>query len=169
MINLAEITEADFEKMAQEINEISETHSEEKLLAILGNALHDSGLTVSTSNSIEILQPKIYNESTEKFSMKKSLNFVPKIAPLTQPEAEAEGVRFWQRFKDKLRVTICNDFKIVELIKSDGTLKDYLIACIPLILASLRIEALNPLSFAMIAAVFALFIKLGFRTYCAIA
>ena len=169
MINLAQLTEADFEKMAQEITEISETESEESLLATLGNALHDSGLTDTSSNSIEVLKPKMYNEGTEKFSMRKSMNFVSETEPLQPIEAEEEGRRFWQRFKDKLRVTICNDSKIKELLEGDGALKDYLIAGIPLILAALSIAALNPLVLAIIAAVFALIIKVGFQAYCEIA
>ena len=59
--------------------------------------------------------------------------------------------------------------KIKELLEGDGTLKDYLIAGIPLILAALSIAALNPLALAIIAAVFALIIKVGFQAYCEIA
>lgn len=169
MINLAQLTEADFEKMAQEINEISEKQSEESLLAILGNALHDSGLTVSSSNSFAILQPKMFNEGIEKFSMKKSMDFVSETDPLTPNDAEAEGRRFWQRFKDKLRAAICNDSKIKELLEGDGTLKDYLIIGIPLILAALGVAVLNPVWLAIIAAVFALIMKVGFQAYCEIA
>jgi len=165
MINLAQLTEADFERMAQEINEISETQSEETLLTILGNALHDSGLTISSSNSFEILQPKMFNEGTEKFSMKKSMKFVSDTDPLSPNEAEEEGRRFWQRFKDKLRVTICNDPKIKELFEGDGSLKNYLIIGIPLILAALSIT-LNPLGLVIIATVFALILKVGFQAYC---
>jgi hypothetical protein len=113
--------------------------------------------------------PKMFNEGTEKFSMKKSMNFVSETEPLQPIEAEAEGRRFWQRFKDKIRVTICNDSKIKELLEGDGTLKDYLIAGIPLILAYLSIPALYPLALAIIAAVFALIIKVGFQAYCEIA
>lgn len=165
-MNLAQMTEADFEKMALEIDEISQTNSEEELLAVLGNALHDSGLTVSSSNSFEILQPKMFNEGLEKFSMRKSMRFVSDTEPLTKPEAEAEGKRFWKRFKEKLNVAICNDVKIKELIETQGTLKDYLIAGIPLILSALSITFLNPLALAIVAAVFALIIKVGFQAYC---
>ncbi len=166
MINLAQLSEVDFEKMAQEINEISETKSEEALFAIIGNALHDSGLTVSSSNSFEILNPKMFSEVTEKFNMKKSLEFVSETEPLSPDDAQAEGKKFWQRFKDKLKVTICNDAKIKALLTGDGTLKDYLIAGIPLVLTALSIGVLNPLALAIIAAVFALIIKVGFLAYC---
>jgi hypothetical protein len=166
MINLAQLTEADFEKMAQEIQEISETQSEDSLLESLGNALHDSGLTISTANSFEILQPKAFNEATEKFSLKKSISFVADRTPITTSEAKEEGRKFWQRFKDKLRSAICNDPKIKELLEGDGSLKDYLIAGIPLILSALGIGALNPLALAIVAAVVALIVKVGFQTYC---
>lgn len=166
MINLAELTETDFERMAQEINEISETQSEESLFGILGNALHDSGLTVDTSNSFKILQPKMFNEDDEKFNMLKSMKFVSETKPLSVNEAEEEGRRFWGRFKDKLKVAICTDSKIKELLKGDGTLKDYLIYGIPLIITALGISTLNPVALTIIASIFALIIKVGFQAYC---
>jgi hypothetical protein len=169
MVNLAQLTEADFEKMAQEIQEISETQTEDSLLETIGNALHDSGLTVSTANSFEILQPKAFSEATEKFSMKRSFSFVSDTTPMSTNEAKEEGRKFWQRFKDKLRSAICNDSKIKELLEGDGTLKDYLIAGIPLILAALGIGALNPLALAIVAAVVALIVKVGFQAYCEMA
>lgn len=169
MVNLAQLTESDFEKMAQEISEISETQSEETLLTTIGNALHDSGLTTSTSNSLEILHPKMFNESTEKFSMKKSMKFVSETDSLTPTAAQDEGRKFWRRFKDKLKAAICNDTRIKELLEGDGSLKDYLMAGIPLVLAALGIGALNPLALVIIAAVFALILKVGFQAYCEIA
>lgn len=168
MINLAQLSEQDFEKMAQEIQEISEIESEDSLFEIMGNALHDSGLTVSTSDSFEILQPKAYNESLEKFNLMKSVKFVSDPEPLSNKEAKKEGKRFWKRFKDKLKTTICNDSKIKELLEGDGTLKEYLMAGIPLVLAALGISALNPLAMAILATVFALILKVGFKAYCEI-
>jgi hypothetical protein len=54
-------------------------------------------------------------------------------------------------------------------LEGDGTLKDYLIAGIPLILAALGIGALNPLALAIVAAVVALIVKVGFQAYCEMA
>jgi hypothetical protein len=166
MITLAQLSEADFEKMAQEIQEISDSQTEDSLMEIIGNALHDSGLTTSSDNSFLILQPKAFNEGIEKFSLKKSVSFVADTAPLTSVEAKEEGRRFWRRFRDKLRNAICNDSKIRELLEGDGNLKDYLIAGIPLILAALGIGVLNPLALAIIATVVALIVKVGFQAYC---
>lgn len=165
MINLAQLTESDFEKMAEEINEISQTQSEDSLLTILGNALHDSGLTVSNSNSFEILKFKAFNPEIEKINLRSTIDFVSNTDPLTPKEAKSEGSRFWKRFKDKLKVAICNDSKIKVLMEGNGTLKDYLIIGIPLILAGLSIS-LNPLTLAIIATIFALIIKVGFQAYC---
>lgn len=166
MINLAQLSEADFEKMAQEITEISETQNERSLLTILGHALHDSGLKVSSANSFEILEPKTANKSNEKFNIKNSLRYVAETDPLTPDEAEAEGKKFWKRFKDKLRTALCNDSKIKQLLEGEGTLKDYLIAGIPMVLSALGIAMLNPVALAIIGASFALIIKVGFQAYC---
>lgn len=168
MINLVQLTEVDFEKMAQEIQEISDQQSEDALFESIGNALHDSGLTTASDNSFEIIQPKVFNEAKEKFSMKKAYSFVADTTPLTIEESKEEGKRFWGRFKDKLKATICNDTKIKALLLGDGTLKEYLIAGIPLILAALGIAALNPLALAIVGAVMALIVKVGFQAYCEI-
>ena len=168
MVNLAQLTEEDFEKMAQEIDEINETNSEDDLLERIGNALHDSGLTVATGNNFEIIKPKMFNQNLEKFSMKASLDFVADTTPLTTEDAVEEGRRFVGRFKDKLKVVLCNDSKIRDLITGEGTLKDYLIAGVPLVVAALGLTALNPLLLAIVAAVFALIVKVGFQTYCEI-
>ncbi len=166
MINLAQLTEQDFALMAEEIDEISEAQSEDSLFEIIGNMLHDSGLTVSNSESYEIVEPKIFNQKKQKFSLKKSVAFVADTNPLTPNEAQKEGKRFWVRFKKKLRSVICNDPKIRELLDGDGNLKDFLTAGIPLVLAALGIIMLNPLALAIIATVFALIVKVGFQVYC---
>lgn len=145
MIYLAQLTEEDYEKMAQEIQDISESHNEESLLTIIGNALHDSGLTVSDSPTFEVLRPKAFDENVEKFSLKKSMKFVADPDPLSGDDAKEEGKKFWQRFKDKLKSAICNDSKIKELLKGDGSLKDYLLVGLPLVLSALGLGSLSPL------------------------
>jgi len=169
MINLAQLTDQDFEKMAKEIQEISDNSSEDSLFETIGNALHDSGLTVQTNNSLEMFQVKAFNEGTEKFNLRKSVSFVDDTTALSTDQAKEEGKKFWERFKDKLQSTICNDSKIKALLDGDGTLKDYLVAGIPLILAALGMAVLNPLALAIIASVLALVVKVGFKTYCDIA
>lgn len=166
MINLAQLTESDFEKMALEINEISQTKSETELLELIGNALHDSGMTVSTNDSFEIIRPKMFDEGIERFSIVKSYSFVANTNALKPKDAKKEGEKLWKRLKDKLRKVICTDPKIKELITGNGTLKDFLIAGIPLLLAALGISTLNPVLLAIIAAIFALILKVGFQEYC---
>jgi len=87
---------------------------------------------------------------------------------LTKANAKKEGKKFWKRFKDKLQKNICNDPKIKELLAGKGSLKDYLITGIPLVLAALGLGVLNPVTLAIIATVFALIIKVGFEAYCEI-
>lgn len=169
MLTLAQLTEQDFEKMANEITEISSTQSEDELFEIIGHALHDSGLTTSTTNSYEIFRPKMIDESKERLSMKKSLKFVGDTKPMATKTAKEEGKRFWKRFQAKLRAAICNEPKIRELLEGDGTLKDYLIAGVPLIFAALGLVSLNPLALAIVAGVVALIVKVGFQSYCEIA
>jgi hypothetical protein len=169
MINATQLTDADFEKMALEIQEISLDQTEDSLFQTIGNAMHDNGLTVSTEDSMELFQPKAFNEGSEKFNMVKSFSYVSDTMALSAHDAKGEGRSFWTRFKTKLRGTICNDVKIKELLDGEGKLTDFLKTGIPLIIAALGLTVLNPLWLAIIAAVFALILKVGFKTYCEIA
>ncbi|PLX08130.1 MAG: hypothetical protein C0596_07470 [Marinilabiliales bacterium] len=165
MMIIEDFTGDDFEKMAQEINEISESNTEDEILKLIGNALHDSGMTVVDNNSKGIIKPKMYNPEKEKFNIVKSLNFVADTKSLTPKDAKKEGKKFWKRFKEELQEAICSDDKIKKLMDGKGTLKEYLVVGIPMVLAALGV-ALNPIFLAIIAAVFALIIKVGFRAYC---
>lgn len=166
MVQLTQLTENDFEKMAQDINELSESNTENQLLMLIGNALHDSGMTFSTANSFELVTPKMFDQSIENVNLRNIVGFVAETHPLTPNEAENEGKGFWKRFKENLRVEICTNPTIKELMLGDGTLKDYLKVGIPLVLAALGLSVINPLVLTIIAAVFALIIKVGFNAYC---
>jgi len=165
MYYLSQLTEPEFEIMAEEINE---NKSENELFQLIGEALHNSGFTVSTSNTVGIMQTKMFNQDVESISLIKSIDFLTETEPLSTEEAIEEGGKFWERFKDKLRSVICNDLKIKELIEGDGSLKDFLVIAIPLILAALGITVLSPMLLIVIAAVFALIVKVGFNAYCSL-
>lgn len=166
MNHLTQLSEQDIEKMAQEIMEITESKSEDELFELIGNALHDSGLTVSTSESFSVIEPKMYDQHVENFNFVKSLAYVADTQPLSPHDAKQEGKKFWQRFKDKVRNIICNDPEIRKLLEGDGTLKEYLKVLIPLILTALGLAALNPILLAIVVAIIALIIKIGIKAYC---
>jgi hypothetical protein len=88
MTNLAQLTEQNFALMAHEIQDISDNESEDSLFEIIGNALHDGGMTVSDSDSYEIIEPKIYNAKAGELSLKKSVAFVADTTSLTPDNAE---------------------------------------------------------------------------------
>ena len=165
-MTLAQLTDQDFDKMATEIQRISKNVSEEDLYTSLGRALDDLGYAVSSSRSFEILQPKMFGGTNERVNLAKSYDYVANVRPATKAKANKEGKKFWKRFKDKLQRAICNDPKIKDLLTGQGTLKEYLITGIPLVLAALGLGVLNPVTLAIIAAVFALIVKVGFQAYC---
>lgn len=166
MNHLTQLSEQDLEKMAQEITEINESKSEEELFELIGNALHDSGLTVSTSEGFEVIEPKMYDEHVERFNFVKSLAYVADTQPLSPQDAKQEGKKLWQRIKDKVRNVICNDPEVRKLLEGGGTLKEYLKVLIPLILPALGLAALNPILLAIVVAIIALIIKIGVKAYC---
>lgn len=169
-MNLAMLNVQDFQKMADEIQEISDTKSEDQLFVAIGNNLHDRGYTVCTAeDSFELIEPKAFDASLEKFSMIKSLEFVENTEPLSEESARKEGRKFWKRFQQKLKTAICNNPQLKDLFAKEGTLKDYLIVGIPIVLAAIGITStLGPLALALVASIFALIAKVGFETYCEI-
>lgn len=170
MKSLTQLTEADYEKMAQEIEEISKTESEESLYESIGKALRYSGLEVSTDDSFEILRPKALYEPDGIISIKKSFSLVKDdTTAVTQSEDEEEGRTFWDKFKDNLRSVICNDPKIKPLLHSVGTLKEIIKNALPYILTVLGIGLfLTPLASIIVSTVLALILKAGFQAYCQI-
>ena len=110
----------------------------------------------------------MFGGANDRISMLKSYDYVANVKPVTRTNANKEGKKFWKRFKKKKKKAICNDPKIKELMTGNGTLKDYLITGIPLVLAALGLGVLNPVTLAIIAAVFALILKVGFEAYCEI-
>lgn len=163
---LMQLTEQDYEKMADDIIKISMEKSEDDLLLFIGNALHDSGYRVSTSENDDIIEPEMFNHHLEKVNLIKSLNFLMDKQSLTATRAKEDGGKFWRRFKEKLRIAICKDGKIKDIITGNGTLKDYLVIGIPLVLTALGVVTLDPIFLAIIAATFALILKVGFEAYC---
>jgi hypothetical protein len=166
MVNLAQLTEQDFALMADQIEQTSSNESEENLFKTLGNALHDGGYKVCSGTNYEIIEPKMFDQNTEKFNMMKSMKFVQDTSALSAYDAEKEGKKFFKRFKEKANAIICSEPKIKELINGEGTLKEYLMIGIPIVLAALSIAALNPLALTIIATIFAMIIKIGFAAYC---
>jgi predicted RND superfamily exporter protein len=81
-------------------------------------------------------------------------------------EAEKEGKRFWNKFKNSLKTIICNNPKIQELMNGEGDLTSYLKVITLLLLAALGITLITPILLAAIAAILAIIIKIGFNTYC---
>lgn len=164
MLTLAQLTPTDFEHMEREILQINEGNSEEALCTVIGNALHDSGLTVAEDDSFKLVVPKVYNEATTPFSLKSSFDFTANTQPNNQ--AQQEGRKFWRRFRNKLRHTICNEPTIQALMDQGGDLRDYLAIIIPIIMGALGLTVLNPLALGLIAAVLAMLIKSGFHAFC---
>ncbi len=163
---LMQLSGNNLDNVARDVQKISEEMSETELYAIIGNALHDLGYTVAHSNDFEIITPKAYDEKSELISLYKSVSYVANTKALEKDEALKEGKSFWSRFGEKLRSTICSDPKIKSLITGQGTLKDYLTIGIPMVLAALGVGAINPVLLAIIAASFALIVKVGFKAYC---
>jgi hypothetical protein len=168
MLTLAQMTDQDFERMASEIQSLSRNSPDDELFTAIGKGLDDLGYTVSTSRNYDLILPKMYGLAGDKVSMLKSFNYVANVKPVTKINAKKEGKKFWKRFKEKLQKAICNDPKIRELMEGEGTLKDYLKVGIPLVMAALGLAVLNPVVLAIIAAVFALIVRVGFKAYCEI-
>ncbi len=165
---LSEFAGQDFEQMAHDLSELSQNKTEDELLEIIGQSLYGLGYEIASSSEVDIIKP-ISSSELRNMGIAAAVDFVENRNLALTEQVKMEAVGFWKGFKEKLKEAICNDPKIRDLITGDGTLKEYLIVGVPLVLAALGMSALNPLLLAIVAAVFALIIKVGFKTYCEIA
>ena len=182
---LDELNELDFERIASDIEEMSKM-DEGEIYEIIGNSLKREGYSVvkkarprkaagkakaaRKARGFDIIQPNMmFDDKRKNISPLKAMKFVNEPLLPETDSARDEGRRFWDRFKDQLRKTICNDEKIKTLLTGKGTLKDYLVVGIPIVLSALGIGALSPVMLVVVASVFALILKVGFEAYCELA
>lgn len=182
MLNINDLQDSDFEKLANDIEEISKL-DENEIYRTIGLALHREGLTsnqtiektvfnpnkedlnVSHFNSLNLFAPKTDNNTLGSFSGKVVYDFISKNEQIDYKNAEKEGEAFWETFKEKLRIAICTNENIVKLINGDGKLTDYLKVILPLIAVGLGVS-LSPVMLSIIIAALALLIKVGLQAYC---
>jgi hypothetical protein len=175
-----ELNDLDLEAMANDIETISAI-DESEIFRIIGNSLFREGYSIDSSDEntntigthdlgeIKLLQIKpslIQNTDIRTISALKSVRFINQPLDHTPEDAESEGKKFWEKFKQKLKEEICSNERIREMILGNGSLKDYLLHGIPIVMVALGIAALNPVILAIIVSVFALIIKVGFQAYC---
>ena len=160
---LAILENQDYEELANEVQQIASTKSEDSLYEILGNAIYDSGLEISPIGFPEATMFRIRIKNSQKFNLIKTMDFVQNSAPLTKEEAKKEGKSLFQRIKKE----ICTNEKIKEFFTGESALRDYLKTIIPIILAIISSSlTLGPIGLAIAVAILALLIKVGYQAYC---
>jgi len=157
------LNEHDYEKMASEIEALS-AQSEAQLYELIGNALYDSGLSVATvPGDFGFLQPVMYNPAVERFSVARVADFVMNTKPLPKPDAQSRG----KILLEKVKKAICEDAAIAALFSDNNkTLKEILKVLLPFIAKVLKISSFNPVVMAIIVAIAAFILKIGYKMYC---
>ncbi|MEQ8242354.1 hypothetical protein [Fulvivirga sp.] len=163
MKQLAEFTEEDFENLEKDIYRLSD-RSADDLYRIIGNGLYDLALKVSENEGESIVESSM--SFSKKLNTIAAVDYVENAESIASASASENGKGFFKRFKQRLKNAICNDEKIKKLMEGKGSLKEYLIIGIPMVLAALGMAALNPVLLAIIAATFALIVKVGWEAYC---
>jgi hypothetical protein len=172
---VAQFSDDDFDRWADEITEL-QSKSDKELFSAIGPSLYEGGLSVSRStNPFVLVEPREETVSDGRISLTQSVHHVSHRgshqasqdgsvagkANKSAADAAKEGKSFFKR----LKTIICTDPQIVALF-SGSTLQDYLKTGIPFLLALLGLTALNPWVAGLIAATIALIAKIGFRMYC---
>lgn len=164
-MNLAILEEQDYEKLAQDILEVSETKSEDELFEILGNALYDSGLDVAPESYDEAAIAVTFGEKATQFNILQTLDFVADSEPLAKKEAKKRGKGLFRRIKK----AICSNEKIRDFLTGETELKDYLKTGIPVLLGLISSSlTLGPIGLAIATVIIALLIKVGYQKFCGI-
>lgn len=159
-----QLSESELQEMATQIEVLKDSEPQD-LYRVLGNALHDSGLTTSQTNDSTVLTDKIVS-SQKAFNVMAAVDFVADTTALSRAEAETEGESFSKRFQEKLRIAICTDDSVVSVFGHEGSIKDFIKASIPIVVTTLGISVLSPLALVIISTALALLVKAGFATYC---
>lgn len=155
MKNVNTMTADEIETMADQVIAFQDENDSE-LFRIIGSNMHSSGLVVSNNpNELVDFAPNWKNRAL-MLNMDADAAF----------DAVAAGAGFWERFKAKIHQMICSNEQLRNIIMGDGSLRQKLIAAIPIILTLLGIAALTPPMVAVIAAALAFIARAGFAAYC---
>lgn len=120
------------------------------------------------SSAIGNRKYSILGAQPEAFDLNQAYTFItsPPVPPIPADNTE-KGRSFWEGLKDRLKKEICTNEKIVKLMTGEASLREYLREGLPLIAVALGLGTfINPAMLLVIASVFALIIKVGFKTYC---
>jgi hypothetical protein len=161
---LAQIKESEIEALVNDLEALKE-QDEETLFEVIGNGLHDEGYKVLEDDSLGIVEENV-KQNQGGISLKMAFEHVKKSDPLSTEEASNNGKKFMKRFNEKLRKLICSNERLSDIMKGNGSLKDFLMVGIPLGLGAIGIAALNPVWLAIIGSVLAIILKAGYQAYC---
>lgn len=160
---LATLENQDYEELANEVQKIADTKSEDSLYAVLGNALYNSGLEVAPYDYPEAVMAITSIKSKHKVDFIKTIDFVGNAVPMAKIDAKEQGKGFFQRIKKE----ICTNEKIREFFTGKSALADHLKIIIPIILGLISSSlALGPIGLAIVITILALILKVGYQTYC---
>lgn len=151
--------------LASQLQQIINSKSEENLYEIIGNALYDSGLQISSLQYPEATIPITLNEDSTNFNILESIKFIEDTTAITKVEAIIRGKGLLKRIKTQL----CTNETIKNFFTGDNKLTDNLKVIIPIILSLISSTlALGPVGLAIAVALIALLIKIGYEAYCAV-
>lgn len=151
--------------MAQVINdaiEISQKNDLDDLFRTIGNGLYDENLEVIEQAGKIVLEPKAINTPT--FAMQ-SFMFVKNANPQSEEDNKQEGEKLFKRINTKIQKEICTNETIYSLFMKENNLKSALSQILPIVLAGIAVS-LNAIGMAILIAILALIIKVGYETYC---
>ena len=160
-----QLSDEDFGKIASDIDALDKAKDEEQLCELVGNALYDSGLSVTVSdasNAGDILEPVVFESQGDDISIDKAVGFVMDTDALPKSVARRSGKNLMKR----VRQAICNDPKLSKAFSDDATLKDCLKVIIPYLVNLLKLGPLTAPALVIIAGVVALILKVGYKSYC---
>lgn len=188
MKTIEDFTMEDFSRIADKAIRLNKTTSEDELYQMLGSNL--SKLTVPQNKSLPYVEVRSsglgqrHISGTDTMGLQwgshKELFHVPGSGgrrttrvlsiPARVPAVPADGKEFFEKFRHTIGKVICNSSTIIDFIKGNGsyTIKDLLVAIIPIIFTAIGIVVLNSVMISIIAGILALIIKSGFQSYCSI-
>jgi hypothetical protein len=132
------------------------------LKSAIGNGLYDENLEVNEQAGKIVLEPKAIN--TPAFALQ-SFMFVKNPTPRNEEDSKQDGEKFFKRLNEKIQKEICTNKTIYSLFMEENNLKSALSQILPIVLAGIAVS-LNAIGMAILIAILALIIKVGYQSYC---
>jgi hypothetical protein len=159
------LNETDLSDVTKEVASVvaRNAKSERELFAIIGNAIfYDASLALQPKGSARLL---VQDPAVDFLSLPNAISLLSDLKRISHEAAIESGKSFWGQLKKNIKKEIHSNKALKEVPKGASPLKDTVVHLCRVIVASLGLNHLNPLSKAALVAFVSLIMREGYETF----